>query len=899
VSTSLTLNKFSESPSGESLSHDPLFVVDERGTIIHANGATGKWWQTNAASLIGQYLPDLFLFEMESPDPADKAIQWDLLVTGALNNPVELKARISDQSERNTEIIFSESFGLGTKGYTVQLKDPSKVSPISSSQAPNESTPTSDDEKRWEPLIASSEVGLFDLNFVSEKIYYSAAWKTMLGYAEDELEDTHQTWLDLIHPEDSDATPDHSATREQAETTPYSIEFRMKHKTRGFIWVQSSGIQIFGETGQLERVIGVHLDIQERKELEEESLISEDRFLTFVNKTSRGFFDLDIESQTAFYSPVWLKQLGYGANDISHTPADFLDLLSPEERSSGLSELFSDPTDADSNTFSKNYSLKHNEDRYVQFSAQIIRITSRNGDLTRVIGLQVPFEEETDAGPHQQSITLETALNSSNEGVIITNSYGQILFINSKAEKLTGCESGTGQNSLIDDVLHCKYRSSGQRVDGLVEQVLSSREPMKMNRNFTLVSPNEETETEIVLACELVKDSKNRLFGVVITFRDPEEMNLTPEELIKCNGMESLGVLACGIAHDFNTLLTSILGSISVAKDSRDWDRLNESEKGCLGAKSLTRQLLTFAQCTSDGKKIQRLNETIQDRVSLASAGSGLQIEVDVPMDLNPVHVDAQQISQVIQNLIINAIQSTPEGGSVAIAAENIVLQDNEVKPLPAGEYIRIAVADNGIGIPSENIDHVFEPFFTTRETGTGLGLAMVKTIVDKHEGQVTIESTVDEGSIFTIYLPKAEHPVDEAGNPTLAIKFGTGRILIMDDEDNICQVASGMLQILEYESDFAHNGDEALALYRKYFNVNRPYDAVILDLTIVGGKGGYETLKKIREINPEAKVIVSSGYNSDLTEAEYLKKGFDAILSKPYRSADMGRVIKGVLGQS
>ncbi len=897
MSTSLTLNKLSESPSGESLTSDPLFVVDEKGTIIHANSSAGKWWQTNAASLIGQYLLDLFLFEMESPDPADKAIQWDLLVTGALNNPVELKARLSDQSNRDTKIIFSESFGLGTKGYTVQLIDPAKASSLPTNQVPVESPQPSESEKRWDPLIASGEIGLFDLNFASDRIYYSAAWKTMLGYTIDELADTHQTWLDLIHPEDSDATPDHSATREKAETTPYSIEFRMRHKTRGFIWIQSAGIQIFGETGQLERVIGVHLDIQERKELEEESLVSEERFLTFVSKTSRGFFDLDLEAQTAFYSPVWLKQLGYSSGDLSHTPADFLDLLSPEERSNGLSELFSDPKNNDSTTLSRDYSLKHKEDRYVQFSAQIIRITDRSGTLTRVIGLQVPFEDETDAGPHQQSITLETALHSSNEGVIVTNSYGQILFINTKAEKLTGCEPGAGQNSLIDDILHCKYKSSGQRVEGLVEQVLSSREPMTMNRNFVLVSPDGENEREIVLACELVKDSKNRLFGVVITFRDPEEMNLTPEELIKCNGMESLGILACGIAHDFNTLLTSILGSISVAKDSRDWDRLNESEKGCLGAKSLTRQLLTFAQFTSDGKKIQRLNETIQDRVSLASAGSGLKIDVDVPMDLNPVHVDAQQISQVIQNLIINAIQSTPEGGAIAIGAENIVLQDNEVAPLPAGDYIRIVIADNGVGIPPENMDHVFEPFFTTRETGTGLGLAMVKTIIDKHEGQVTIESTVDEGSIFSIYLPKAEHPVDETGNPTLAIKFGTGRILIMDDEDNICQVASGMLEILEYESDVAHNGDEALALYRKYFNVNRPYDAVILDLTIVGGKGGYETLKKIREINPDAKVIVSSGYNSDLTENEYLEKGFNAILSKPYRSADMGRVIKAVVG--
>ncbi|MBL4575053.1 MAG: PAS domain-containing protein, partial [Opitutaceae bacterium] len=537
MSTSLTLNKTSAPLSKEGHTPHPLFIVDESGTIIHANISTGKLWHTKAASLIGNYLPDLFFFEMESSDSADKKIQWDLLVTGATNNPIKLKARLPDQSERETEVLFSESFGLGTKGYSVQVIDSSNVLPLSIEQPPSEN------ENRWEALIASGEIGLFDLNFVSQKTYYSTAWKAMLGYAEDELKNSHESWLELIHPEDSDAAPDYSSTREQAETIPYSVEFRMRHKTRGYIWIQSSGIQVFGESGKLERVVGVHLDIQERKEIEEESLVSEERFLTFINKTSRGFFDLNLKSQTAFYSPVWLKQLGYRSNDLGQTPADFLDLLSPEERESGLSELFTDPNNSDSNTFSRNYSLKHKEDRYVQFSSQIIRINDKNGTLNRIIGLQVPFESETDTGAHQQSLTLETALNTSSEGIIVTNSYGQILFINTQAEKLTGCTPGTGQDSLLDDVLHCKHKNSGQRVEGLVEQVLSSREPMAMNRNFLLVSPDGENERKIVLACELVKDNKNRLFGIVITFRDPKEMNLTPEELIKCNGMETLGVL--------------------------------------------------------------------------------------------------------------------------------------------------------------------------------------------------------------------------------------------------------------------------------------------------------------------------------------------------------------------
>jgi len=862
------------------------------GSVQYADTEAAAILGREGKSLVGRRFLDLLDFAIETENPDDETIQWDLLVSSALGTRIPVPASRGDTGSSLTVYLrFTESEGAYFASITDQ---PSPVErPVDD---PTQTSGTGGHtDQRLAALVESSQFGLFDLNFGSKEIYYSPGWKRMLGFADNELPNTQSTWIDLIHPEDSDAAPHQSVRRKPNESRPFSLEFRMRCQDGSYKWLQSRGLQKFDGDGKLDRVIGLHIDYQERKEIEEESIQNEDRFFTFLSHTDRGFFDLDLLEGTAFFSSIWRKQLGYSDQDLDLTPKGFLELLPPGDAAGGLDTFFSDP-EMDRLQLSKRYRLRHKDGHWENFDAHIIRITNRAKDLVRVIGLQLAPKEDPDSLEDGAAAPLMAALDTIAEGVIVTDSKSRILYANAKAETLTGTHAGTAKGQELDKVFNCFHRETQQRVEGLVDQVLTSRESIPISDQFTLECPD-GSKHPISLACRMINNESRDLFGTALVFRDPSEMTLTPEEIITCNRMEALGNLASGIAHDFNMIMAGILGGISLAKDKKEFEPLEAAEKGCLRARELTRQMLSFAKAGNAGQKVQRIDRLIRDCVALATSGSSKKVATYVPNDLRSARVDAAQISQVVQNLVLNALQATNGGDRIEIGAENMVLADQEIMELPAGEYIRIAVGDSGIGIPAENLDRIFTPFFSTREDATGLGLAMVKTIIEKHNGGITVESTEGRGAVFSLYVPAVEESSEEKDGEGIAVKFGTGRILVMDDDQDICEVATGMLEILGYESEVAKDGEEAISMYRKYHNVDRPYDAVILDLTIVGGMGGEEALAKLKDIDENVRAIVSSGYNTDETEADYLSRGFTGVLSKPYRSADLGRVLKTVLG--
>ena len=393
-------------------------------------------------------------------------------------------------------------------------------------------------------------------------------------------------------------------------------------------------------------------------------------------------------------------------------------------------------------------------------------------------------------------------------------------------------------------------------------------------------------------------DGKAR--GVVIVFRNPEEMTLTPEELVKANRFEALGLLAGGIAHDFNNLLTTILGAVSLAKDNRDYTALGDAEKACMTAKGLTKQLLSFAKGGAGTQTVTAAREILEDSIKIAAAASTAEIVLEVPAGTEPVLIDRAQILQVFQNLMVNALQAMPpppHKPRLQIRASNVTLGDNQVPSLAAGDYVEFEVRDNGSGIKPEHVEKIFDPFFTTKKHGTGLGLATVLSIVRKHGGQIALNTQVGVGTAFTAYLPKADKPVEVQARRAASLRFGTGRVLFMDDDPKISALTATMLQSLDYKFDLAKNGDEAIALYKRYQNIGRPYDAVIMDLTVVGGMGGEECFTELKQLDPEVRAIVASGYDNDEMARQFLDKGFCGYLTKPYRVTDLGKVLKTVLG--
>ena len=421
-----------------------------------------------------------------------------------------------------------------------------------------------------------------------------------------------------------------------------------------------------------------------------------------------------------------------------------------------------------------------------------------------------------------------------------------------------------------------------------------------------MLSQIQERDTKLGLYSEGLEEQVARRTAELKTANEKLQAQIAEtikieEELFKTRQLESLGILAGGIAHDFNNLLTAIMGNTSLAKmlvnsGEKIYSRLEEIEKASVRARELTQQLLTFSKGGAPIKKVTSIADVIKDSSRFALRGSKSRCELFLSEDLWPVEVDEGQISQVINNLAINADQSMPEGGEIVIRAENVTLRENQVATLKPGRYIRISTTDSGIGIPAEHLNRIFTPYFTTKQKGSGLGLATSYSIINKHNGLMTVESDVGAGTTFHIYLPASEKEIMEKGEKSKKTIGGIGKILVMDDEEFIRDTAGVMLTSVGYTVGYADDGAVAIDMYIKAKEKGYPYDAVIMDLTIPGGMGGMEAIKKLLEIAPDAKVIVSSGYANGPIMADYKEYGFRGVIAKPYCISELSNVIQTVL---
>jgi CheY-like chemotaxis protein len=360
-----------------------------------------------------------------------------------------------------------------------------------------------------------------------------------------------------------------------------------------------------------------------------------------------------------------------------------------------------------------------------------------------------------------------------------------------------------------------------------------------------------------------------------------------------------VGLLAGGIAHDFNNILTTILGNVSMAKtqvkpEDEIFDLLNEAETASIRAQTLTKQLLIFAKGGAPLKETASVVDIVKESCGFVLRGSKSRCDFSIAEDLWPAEVDAGQISQVINNIVINANQAMPEGGIIQVAAENLIIDDKHGLPVNLGKYIRISITDQGVGIAKKHLLNIFDPYFTTKQEGSGLGLATTYSIIKKHGGHITVESTLGEGTIFHIYLPASDKVVPEKEEVKL-IK-GHGRILVMDDEASLRKMVGIMLGNLGYEAEFAKDGAEAIRMVKEAKETEKTYDAVILDLTIPGGMGGKEAINKLLEIDPDVKAIVSSGYSDDPVLSNFHEYGFKGMMPKPFESRSLGKVLHEVL---
>jgi CheY-like chemotaxis protein len=326
------------------------------------------------------------------------------------------------------------------------------------------------------------------------------------------------------------------------------------------------------------------------------------------------------------------------------------------------------------------------------------------------------------------------------------------------------------------------------------------------------------------------------------------------------------------------------------------YKRLTEAEKACLRAKGLTQQLLTFSKGGAPIKKVAFIKGLIKDSATFALIGSNARCEFHMAKDLWKVEVDEGQISQVINNLVINAVQAMPEGGAIRVRAENVNFGLGEGLPLKEGKYVKVTMEDEGIGIPEEHLSKIFDPYFTTKQKGSGLGLAAAYSIMRSHNGYIGVESDLGVGTKFYIYLPASEKEILAKGDIKERPIIGKGRILVMDDDEAVREVTGVLLSRIGYKVEFARDGGEAIELYREAKGTSKPFNVVIMDLTVPGGMGGREAIKRLLEIDPEIKAIVSSGYSNDPVISEYREYGFSGFVTKPYKIQELSEILNRII---
>ncbi len=484
------------------------------------------------------------------------------------------------------------------------------------------------------------------------------------------------------------------------------------------------------------------------------------------------------------------------------------------------------------------------------------------------------------------------------DGVITTDVKGRITLINQVAQNLTGWPQLEACGRNLSEVFHIVNEQSGRLCEDPVSKVLASGKIIGL-ANHTVLIARDGNRRVIADSGAPIRDEADSVIGVVLVFSDVTVKARLDADLQRVKKLEAVGVLAGGIAHDFNNILAAILGNINMARleleSGSGADKLlAEAERASLRAKGLTGQLLTFAKGGEPIKDVANLEEIIRDSADFVLRGAKVSCRYDFETRLWPVMIDSDQISQVIQNMVINAQQAMPQGGEIGISCHNLSEMD--------GDFVRLIIRDEGAGIEPAVIERIFDPYFTTKDGGNGLGLAVSHSIIHKHDGRMRVESAPGKGTAFIIDLPVARQDAVASiagGEKTQAlspVEVKGGVVMIMDDERPLRDLAALMLERLGYETVKTAHGREAVKRYHELFKAGKAPDLVIMDLTIPGGMGGREAAAEILALDPAARLVVASGYSNDPVMARCREFGFRAAISKPYQLTELRMVINQVM---
>ncbi|MEY2576249.1 MAG: hypothetical protein QOF80_1736 [Verrucomicrobiota bacterium] len=483
--------------------------------------------------------------------------------------------------------------------------------------------------------------------------------------------------------------------------------------------------------------------------------------------------------------------------------------------------------------------------------------------------------------------TMTNILEKTTDGFFAVDSDWKLTYVNAAAEAIFGRK----RDELIGGVLW-------ERFPELVGSVFQENYEKAMAEKVAIEFEASDSSGKIWYDVHAYRSNG----GVSVFFRDISERKKSETERLTTSKLESLGTLAGGIAHDLNNILTVISGNIGLAQIEAPVDSgsllgfLSKAGQAAQHAAHLSSQLLTFSKGGAPLKKVVSMGELLEHSAEFSLYGSNLRADFDIAVDLWKAEVDAGQIEQVVNALMLNAREAMPHGGTVRVRARNMVFEENTSAPLPAGRYVKVTISDRGPGIPEELHTKIFDPYFTTKPTGTGLGLAISFSVVRKHGGLLVLENSSAEGAVFAFYLRASEGAAKASSESRAAnrpFQFNHQRILVMDDEEAIRELTSQLLSTLGYEVTAVPDGLEAVRLYERALRKGEHFQAVILDATVRGGMGGVATIERLRSMDPKVNAIICSGYSDEAALSEFLAYGFRGALPKPFTRSELADALQ------
>ncbi len=621
------------------------------------------------------------------------------------------------------------------------------------------------------------------------------------------------------------------------------------------------------------------------KELKE----NEKKFRTIFENLQDVYFDISLSRIIQTISPSATSILGFSAQELIHKPIDKI-FLNIHDQKNFFEQLLIKSKVRDFQFISKN-----NKTQWVSINADLYHDANGNPQGIRGILRDITQQKNSEKKLIKREERFREMARLLPCGIVETDIHLNVTYANQAGLNIFGLTQKDVRKGLNgkDFILPEEQDIPFQRIKKHQENEPLSPVEIKM------IKKDGSRIHALWNSTPIIHDGK--VCGVRGSLVDLTEIKRLQEQIIQTQKLESTGILAGGIAHDFNNILLGVFGNITLAKyelssQSTAYKLIEEAEKSMSRAEDLTTQLLTFAQGGDPIKRALTIDEIIKETAAFNLTGSNIKIIMERPDELWKVNADKSQISQVISNLVINARQAMPKGGNIKIKLENAALSENDFSTLTLGRYVKISLADEGNGIPEVHLEKIFDPYFTTKQDGSGLGLSIVHSIILKHLGYIYVNSTLGEGTTFVIHLPTANtednNLMESQTNTTPNSEVPALKILLMDDDALVRDVSQRILNKLGHAVDLCNDGTQAIKNYRTAMDQNTPYSLVVMDLTIPGGMGGQETMKQLLAIDQNTKGVVASGYSTDPIMAKYKDYGFKAMVTKPYTIEKMKQVI-------